>query len=849
MSINVGTAVAFLTLDNKGFMNGLKSAGRELGAFTDSTAGIGDKIKGLGGAMSGIGATLTKGLTIPIVGIGAASTKAAMEFETGMAKIKTIADTSKISLTELGDSVKKTSMETGQTIADIQEGYYDALSSGVTTDKVKDFVDTASKAAIGGFTTTQVAVDGLTTTLNAYGKSADEANKLANQMMVTQNLGKTTFGEISSNIGGIAATSSAAGMKTEELFSSLGVLTANGIKTSEAITGMKAALSNIIAPSEQATKAADALGFKFNVAEMKSKGWMGFLDEVREKLEQSAPAYAAATDKVNNLESKIKTAQEGKKQSAEQYKAEIQAQNKAIDELQKQKDKASNSVEKKQIEAEIQAHKDKIKTLKEEAEQAKKGYSPEQITAWKNELKEAKESQKSLADASQDTLMGYSTMFGSVEALNSVLALTSKSGKDLYKNSMDQMGSGKDVLSEAYNTMMDTPEMKMKKAQQSIKVAAVEIGEAFLPYVGQIADGIVAIVKAFQALPSPVRNAIGQTVAFAAVFPPLLLVGGKIISSFRIITGLFGLLGSGAGKAVTGISNVGKVFSNVGNIIKTGGGGILTVITTLGSGLGKGITGIIGGFRNLNIAANVFKLLPMLLNPPVLAVIAIIAGIALATYAIYKNWDKVAPYFKSVGEGIKKIFSAIGSFFKMEIEGWKHIPEVALFIMDGLFNGLKKGKDKVVGFFKDLGAEIKDTFKTIMGIHSPSRVFTEFGGFIGEGLVNGIGGQENAIDNKFSGIANKIKNLTDTKPQFGGLDGIRRLSSTDVDGFKKSNNIGATNRQFTLHNDIKMFVTLADTGEKGTKQLTNSLKNMTENSVNALKNASIELFMNDAVRD
>lgn len=83
-----------------------------------------------------------------------------------------------------------------------------------------------------------------------------EANGLANKFLVTQNLGKTTFGELAGSIGQVAPTANAAGVSIDDLLASVASLTANGIGTSEAMTGIKAALSNIIKPTSDASKMA-----------------------------------------------------------------------------------------------------------------------------------------------------------------------------------------------------------------------------------------------------------------------------------------------------------------------------------------------------------------------------------------------------------------------------------------------------------------------------------------------------------------------------------------------------------------------------------------------------------------
>ena len=84
--ISAGTIEAFLTLDTTGFSMGLQQAGRDLQTFNDGSRTAGDRMSALGGVMVGVGTTLTKGVTLPIIGIGTAAAKTAMDFEYQMSK-------------------------------------------------------------------------------------------------------------------------------------------------------------------------------------------------------------------------------------------------------------------------------------------------------------------------------------------------------------------------------------------------------------------------------------------------------------------------------------------------------------------------------------------------------------------------------------------------------------------------------------------------------------------------------------------------------------------------------------------------------------------------------------------
>ena len=84
--ISAGTIEAYLTLDTSGFSTGLNQARQDMQTFTDGTRTTGDRFTALGGAISNVGANLTKNVTIPIIGIGTAAAKTAMDFEAQMSK-------------------------------------------------------------------------------------------------------------------------------------------------------------------------------------------------------------------------------------------------------------------------------------------------------------------------------------------------------------------------------------------------------------------------------------------------------------------------------------------------------------------------------------------------------------------------------------------------------------------------------------------------------------------------------------------------------------------------------------------------------------------------------------------
>ena len=264
---------------------------------------VAKSIQNTGKSISSLGAKMMA-LSAPIMGAAVAGAKLNSEFTTGLAKVSTLVDTTKVNMQELRQATIELSNSTGIAVTELTEGEYQAISAGVDASKVMGFMKVSALGAKAGFTDMTTATDALTTVINAYGMSADDANSIMDKLIVTQNLGKTTVDEMGKSLGQVIPIASQTGMSVDELLASVSALTASGIKTSESMTGMKAALSNIIKPSETASKLAQQLGLEFNTAHLKSVGWAKFLDEIKEKTGGNSDMMAnlfGSTEALNSI--------------------------------------------------------------------------------------------------------------------------------------------------------------------------------------------------------------------------------------------------------------------------------------------------------------------------------------------------------------------------------------------------------------------------------------------------------------------------------------------------------------------------------------------------------------------
>lgn len=166
-------------------------------------------------------------------------------YETSLAKVGTIADLGKLSIQKLGSQITDMSNTMGIAATDIAEATYQAISAGQDTANAVEFAGQAAKLATAGFTSTTSTVDILTTALNAYGLSADQATHVSDVLLTTQNLGKTSVDELSSSMGRVIPLAAAYNVSVENLSSGLAVMTANGIATAEATTYTKSMLNEL----------------------------------------------------------------------------------------------------------------------------------------------------------------------------------------------------------------------------------------------------------------------------------------------------------------------------------------------------------------------------------------------------------------------------------------------------------------------------------------------------------------------------------------------------------------------------------------------------------------------------
>lgn len=126
--------------------------------------------------------------------------------------------------------------------------------------------------------------------------------------------------------------------------------------------------------------------------------------------------------------------------------------------------------------------------------------------------------------------------------------------------------------------------------------------------------------------------------------------------------------------------------------------------------------------------------------------------------AILKTVDTISEWRERmvafvVVEVPKIISSIVGEFKKLPEE----LRKLGKFIWDGLINGLKDAWSTVTNGIKSFTDGFVNGFKDALGIHSPSTVFAEIGGYIDQGLANGITAAVSYVSTAMQGVVNAVQ--------------------------------------------------------------------------------------------
>jgi len=474
---------------------------KKLGLFGNSAVATGVKskigavgVKALGTAIKSTFG-LMAGLTAGIAGLTTAF-GTLKEIEFASAKFRTLGGDS----TDLVNKLKLVSIELNgsASVAELTGAAYDVASAGfVEAADAAMVLKAASQGATGGFSDINTVGNAATSVLNAYGKSAKDAQFLVDQFIQTQNDGKIIVAEYAQGIGKVASVAATMKVPIKEVNAAIAQVTAAGVKSEVAFTGMKTALLRLT--GERGAKKLEKLGININAGTIASEG------------------LAANLRKLQGLD--IKGLESVFGQEAIQVMAPIIADLEKYEQLIKNQEGASGAAAKAQIEA--------SNTIQGAWDRVAKSFS--------NLFADQSELGLLIKLTLQGLSVGIDSIARSIKTLMLPFRLIFKFLSGIGQAFTDQFGQGTSaivLITKTYTWFLK----KVEKGFQLVEAVAFAMGKAF----GAVA---LAFDPLFKVIPEWINDAKERFTAFTTGLRDIFVGLAEIIS--KIFKRIFDFISGG----------------------------------------------------------------------------------------------------------------------------------------------------------------------------------------------------------------------------------------------------------------------------------------------------------------
>lgn len=282
MSINVGQAVGYLDLDTSGFQRGFKSALQDLRTFNDNSATATTKLGALGSAFQGAGSAMTKNLTVPIAGAGAAVAGVAAKFESAMSEVAAISGASGDELQALTDKAQEMGATTKFSASESAAALKYMAMAGWDTEAMLNGINGVMQLAAASGEDLASTSDIVTDAMTAFGLSADQSTRFADVLAQTANRSNTSVALMGETFKYVAPVAGALGYSIEDTSVAIGLMANSGIKGSQAGTSLKNVLTNLAKPTDQVQSYMDKLNISLTDSAGNVKPLNQLLNEMRD---------------------------------------------------------------------------------------------------------------------------------------------------------------------------------------------------------------------------------------------------------------------------------------------------------------------------------------------------------------------------------------------------------------------------------------------------------------------------------------------------------------------------------------------------------------------------------------
>lgn len=217
----------------------------------------------VGGIMTSAGKTMTKAVTLPILGLTTAAVKVGGDFEEQMSRVKAISGATGDAFEELRDQAIDLGAKTAFSAKESADGMENLASAGFDAQEIMAAMPGLLDLAAVSGGDVALASENAATALRGFGLEADQSGHIADVFARAAADTNAEVADMGEAMKYIAPVANAMGLSIEETAAAIGIMSDAGVKGSQAGTTLRGALSRIAKPTKAMRETMDELGVSF----------------------------------------------------------------------------------------------------------------------------------------------------------------------------------------------------------------------------------------------------------------------------------------------------------------------------------------------------------------------------------------------------------------------------------------------------------------------------------------------------------------------------------------------------------------------------------------------------------
>lgn len=727
--------VARLIADITGFQAGMRTSRTEMA----DTA-----------AASDAASSSTRG-SLALIGVAAGgaalkTVQMAANFQSGITTLKTGAGEAQSNLGLVSNGILNMAGPVGETTKALTDGMYHVESAGYHGAAGLSVLQAAAEGAKVGNADLDIVSKTLTGTMVSYGMAGNQANAMMNQLVATTASGDMRMNDLASSLGNVTPIAAAAHIKFAEVGGAIATMTAQNMSAQHATQNLAFLIRSLQNPSQVAAKEMAAMGLTSTqvAQDLGTKGLQGTLDElttaitahmgpaglvIQNAFNQSKSAAADANTMMKNLPASIQGI-------AQQYLAG-------------------------QVTA--QQWSDATRGLSaEQANQAKQFATVAKQASGFNDLL------KKGGPEAQTYTAALSQMTGGATGLNASLMLTGANQQvfaDNVKKISDAAKQGGDHV-QGWADVQKTFNQRAAEAKATLEALGIRIGTALLPIFQKVLTVTMDLVTWFtkhQTIAEALAIAVGTLVAAFVLYKTTTMAAA-------VATGLM----EGAEAGLNLVMDANPILLVVG-------------------GLAALVAGLIYAYDHVtwfrDLVDSAFHFMADLagwLKDQILRPFEDLWQTAQDIWKLLSDfltghwgalWDDLLRVLK---DSVRNLTDSLGGFFTglpSMIWGWckdaaKWLVGIGQNLIIGIMNGIGSMGGKMWSWIQNwFQNNVVDSVENFFDIGSPSKLMAVYGGYVGQGFINGLAaktaGLADAAQSAANAVAGPLSNLSFPGPTLG----------------------------------------------------------------------------------